>query len=79
MNDTLLTKQEVMEHLHISRKTFEGLVNNNELPLIKITPYKRYVRLSHLNQWLDKNTKNKPIQTKLEKDDKDYKWKPIFK
>ena len=60
MNDRLLTKYEVMETLKISRKHFEKLVKEKELPMIQITPYKRYVRSSHLNRYIDERTINKP-------------------
>lgn len=53
MNDRLLTKYEVMETLKIIRKHFEKLVKEKELSMIQITPYKRYVRSSHLNQYID--------------------------
>jgi len=55
MNDRLLTKYEVMETLKISRKHFEKLVKEKELPMIQITPYKRYVRSSHLNRYIGTN------------------------
>ena len=69
MNDRLLTKYEVMETLKISRKHFEKLVKEKELPMIQITPYKRYVRSSHLNRYIDERTINKPqeITQELEK------------
>ena len=37
MNDRLLTKYEVMETLKISRKHFEKLVKEKELPMIPKT------------------------------------------
>jgi len=82
MEDKLLTKQQVMEYLNISRKMFEKLVKEHGLPVIKITPYKRYVRSSHLNQYIDNRTKNKPQGTSSEPQEKDsdnIKWKNIFK
>jgi hypothetical protein len=36
-----------METLKISRRHFEKLVKEKELPMIQITPYKRCVRSSH--------------------------------
>jgi hypothetical protein len=48
MNDKLLTKYEVMGYLNISRRHFEKLVTEENLPIIKITQNKRYMRLSDL-------------------------------
>ena len=48
MNDKLLTKYEVMDYLNISRRHFEKLVTEENLPIIKITQNKRYMRLSDL-------------------------------
>ena len=55
MEDKLLTKYEVMDYLNISRRHFEKLVTEENLPIIKITQNKRYMRLSDLNRYL--NTK----------------------
>ena len=52
MKDRLLTKYEVMETLKISRKHFEKLVKEKELPMIQITPYKRYVEVLTLTDTL---------------------------
>ena len=49
MNDKLLTKYEVMDYLNISRRHFEKLVTEGNLPIIKITQNKRYMRLSDLH------------------------------
>jgi len=43
--DELLTRYEVMEYLTISRRHFEKLVSEDNLPIIKITQNKRYMRL----------------------------------
>ena len=47
--DKLLTKYEVMDYLNISRRYFEKLVTEENLPIIKITQNKRYMRLSDLH------------------------------
>ena len=78
MNDRLLTKYEVMETLKISRKHFEKLAKEKELPMIQITPYKRYVRSSHLNQYIDERTINKPQEITQESEKDDFKWKNIW-
>lgn len=57
-----MTKYEVMNQLQITRKKFEELVKNDGLPCIRIGSYKRYVRLSHLNEWLDGKTLNHPFK-----------------
>lgn len=57
-----MTKYEVMNQLQITRKKFEELVKNDGLPCIRIGSYKRYVRLSHLNEWLDRKTLNHPLK-----------------
>ena len=57
-----MTKYEVMNQLQITRKKFEELVKNDGLPCIRIGSYKRYVRLSHLNEWLDRKTLNHPSE-----------------
>ena len=77
MEDRLLTKYEVMEYLSISRKMFEKLVQEKELPMIQITPYKRYVRSSHLNRYIDERTINKPQEINQELETDKFKWKNI--
>ena len=78
MNDRLLTKYEVMETLKISRKHFEKLVKEKELPMIQITPYKRYVRSSQLNRYIDERTINKPQEINQELEPDEFKWKNIW-
>ena len=78
MKDRLLTKYEVMGTLKISRKHFEKLVKENELPMIQITPYKRYVRSSHLNRYIDERTINKPQEITQESEIDNFKWKNIW-
>ena len=60
MEDKLLTKYEVMDYLNISRRHFEKLVTEENLPIIKITQNKRYMRLSDLNRYLNTKMINKP-------------------
>jgi hypothetical protein len=79
MEDRLLTKYEVMEYLSISRKMFEKLVQEKELPMIQITPYKRYVRSSHLNRYIDERTINQPQEINQESQpENDFQWKSIL-
>ena len=78
MNDKLLTKYEVMKYLNISRRHFEKLVMEKELPMIQITPYKRYVRSSHLNRYIDERTINKPQEINQELEIDEFKWKNIW-
>lgn len=72
-----MTKYEVMNQLQITRKKFEELVKNDGLPCIRIGSYKRYVRLSHLNEWLDKKTLNYPVLITNETMEEEFKWKKI--
>ena len=78
MEDRLLTKYEVMSFLNISRRHFEKLVQEKELPMIQITPYKRYVRSSHLNRYIDERTINKPQEITQESETVEFKWKNIW-
>lgn len=72
-----MTKYEVMNQLQITRKKFEELVKNDGLPCIRIGSYKRYVRLSHLNEWLDRKTLNHPSEvTEVVEDE--FEWKKIW-
>ena len=77
MDDRLLTKNEVLKHLQITRGKFEELVKDEGLPCIRIGSYKRYVRLSHLNEWLDKKTINLPSEV-LETSTEEFEWKKIW-
>ena len=63
MEDKLLTKYEVMDYLNISRRHFEKLVTEENLPIIKITQNKRYMRLSDFNSYLNTKMVNKPQET----------------
>ncbi|MBM3454500.1 MAG: helix-turn-helix domain-containing protein [Bacteroidetes bacterium] len=77
MEDRLMTKGEVLKHLQITRGKFEELVKDEGLPCIRIGSYKRYVRLSHLNEWLDKKTLNLPSEV-LETSTDEFEWKKIW-
>jgi len=77
MEDRLLTKYQVMEHLSITRKKFEELVKEEGLPCIRIGSYKRYVKRTHLNEWLDKRTINLPSEV-LETTNDEFEWKKIW-
>jgi hypothetical protein len=77
MDDRLMTKGEVIKHLQITRGKFEELVKNDGLPCIRVGSYKRYVRLSHLNLWLDRKTLNLPSEvTEIVEDE--LEWKRIW-
>ena len=79
MNDKLLTKYEVMKYLNISRRHFEKLVSEGDLPIIKITENKRYMRGSDLNQYLNTKMINKPQETLQEvQPDNDFQWNNIW-
>mgnify|MGYP001040880385 CR=1 FL=1 len=79
MNDKLLTKYEVMDYLNISRRHFEKLVTEENLPIIKITQNKRYMRLSDLQRYLNTKMINKPQEKGQEVlPDSDFQWKNIW-
>jgi excisionase family DNA binding protein len=79
MEDRLIPKQIVLKILNIHRKTFEMLVKKGELPMVQISKNKRYVRESHLNEYLNKRTVNLPkvINEKPEVKN-NFQWKSIF-
>lgn len=77
MEDKLLTKYEVMDYLNISRRHFEKLVTEENLPIIKITQNKRYMRLSDLNRYLNTKMINKPQEINQESQS-DFQWKNIW-
>jgi len=77
MNDKLLTKYEVMDYLNISRRHFEKLVTEENLPIIKITKNKRYMRLSDLNRYLNTKMINQPQETNQESQP-DFQWNNIW-
>ena len=75
--DKLLTKYEVMDYLNISRRLFEKLVTEENLPIIKITQNKRYMRLSDLHRYL--NTKMVNQHQEITKESQtDFQWKNIW-
>ena len=79
MNDKLLTKYEVMGYLNISRRHFEKLVMEENLPIIKITQNKRYMRLSDLNRYLNTKMINKPQEKVQEvQPESDFQWNNIW-
>ena len=77
MNDKLLTKYEVMDYLNISRRHFEKLVTEDNLPIIKITQNKRYMRLSDLHRYLNTKMVNQPQEVNQESQP-DFQWKNIW-
>lgn len=76
--DRLIPKQEVMTYLNISRKTFERLVRDNGLPMIKLG-YKRYIRENDLNDFLNNHTINKVENTvEVSEPSEEFEWKKIW-
>jgi hypothetical protein len=79
MEDKLLTKYEVMDYLNISRRHFEKLVTEENLPIIKITQNKRYMRLSDLNRYLNTKMVNQPQEITQEvQPESDFQWNNIW-
>ena len=77
MEDKLLTKYEVMDYLNISRRHFEKLVTEENLPIIKITQNKRYMRLSDLQRYMNSKMVNQPQEVNQESRP-DFQWKNIW-
>ena len=77
MNDKLLTKYQVMKYLNISRRHFEKLVTEENLPIIKITKNKRYMRLSDLHRYLDTKMVNQHQEITQEVEP-DFQWNNIW-
>jgi hypothetical protein len=46
-----LSKQDLQKLYKVDRHTIEEWVKNYNLPMIKISPYKRFVRESDLIEW----------------------------
>ena len=79
MNDKLLTKYQVMEYLNISRRHFEKLVSEDNLPIIKITQNKRYMRLSDLHRYLNTKMVNQHQEITQEvQPESDFQWNNIW-
>jgi len=78
MNDKLLTKYEVMDYLNISRRHFEKLVTEENLPIIKITKNKRYMRVSDLHRYLNTKMVNQPQEVNQESQPEEFKWNNIW-
>ena len=79
MNDKLLTKYEVMDYLNISRRHFEKLVTEENLPIIKITKNKRYMRLSDLQRYMNSKMVNQPEEINQESQpENDFHWNNIW-
>ena len=77
MEDKLLTKYEVMDYLNISRRHFEKLVTEDNLPIIKITQNKRYMRLSDLQRYMNSKMVNQPQEVNQESRP-DFQWNNIW-
>ena len=77
--DKLLTKYEVMNYLNISRRHFEKLVSEDNLPIIKITQNKRYMRLSDLHRYLNTKMVNQHQEITQEvQPESDFQWNNIW-
>ncbi|GEM_PF-749835 len=77
--DKLMTKQEVMTYLNISRRHFEKLVTEENLPIIKITKNKRYMRLSDLHRYLNTKMVNQHQEiTQESQPENEFQWKNIW-
>ena len=76
--ERLLSKQEIMTYLNISRKTFERFVKDYGLPMIKLG-YKRYIRENDLNDFLNNYTINKVENTvEVSEPSEEFEWKKIW-
>jgi excisionase family DNA binding protein len=76
--ERLLSKQEIMTYLNISRKTFERFVKDYGLPMIKLG-YKRYIRENDLNDFLNNHTINKVENTvEVSEPSEEFEWKKIW-
>ena len=51
MIEERISKQKLQKMYGVDRKTIEHWVRNYNLPMIQISPYKRYVRKSELLEW----------------------------
>lgn len=49
-----ISKQKLQQIYGVNRKTIEDWVENYNLPMIQISPYKRFVRKKDLLEWEDK-------------------------
>ena len=79
MEDKLLTKYEVMNYLNISRRHFEKLVTEENLPIIKITQNKRYMRLSDLQRYMNSKMVNQPQEVNQKSQpENDFQWNNIW-
>lgn len=76
--DRLISKQDVMTYLNISRKTFERFVKDYGLPMIKLG-YKRYIRENDLNDFLNNHTINKVENTvEVSEPSEEFEWKKVW-
>jgi len=76
--ERLISKQEIMTYLNISRKTFERFVKDYGLPMIKLG-YKRYIRENDLNDFLNNYTINKVENTvEVSEPSEEFEWKKIW-
>ena len=49
--DERISKQQLQQIYSVNRKTIEDWVENYNLPMIQISPYKRFVRKKDLLEW----------------------------
>lgn len=49
--EELLTKQQLLKRYRIDRHTYEDWVKNYDLPEIRVSSHKRYIRRKDLEDW----------------------------
>lgn len=53
-----ITKQELEKMYGVGRKTIENWVKKYDLPLIRVSPNKKYIRKSDLMEWEESKMDN---------------------
>lgn len=56
-----ITKQQLQKMYGVNRKTIECWRKNYGLPIIEISPHKRYIRKDELLKWEDKMKANSEV------------------
>ena len=51
MEDEIYSKQQILKYFKINRKTFESWRKKYGLPVIEVSPNKKYIRKSDLIEW----------------------------
>ncbi len=63
MEDKRISKQELQQIYGVHRETIETWRKKFGLPLIEISPYRRYVRQKDLIEWENKMLSQKQLNT----------------